>query len=138
MTDNPHEPESCQLTPRRCLGVTSGRACGMRPLSKSAWCWNHDPERALERDAARRRGGRNGNRRAPGPVPEGISLRDVDAIQRVLEQAVRDCLALDNSVQRARTIAYLASIGLTALSTADFEARLAALEQAAGVTRRSA
>jgi hypothetical protein len=71
-------------------------------------------------------------------VPTGLTLRDVPAIQSLLERAVQDCLGLDNGVQRSRTLGYLAGLALNALSVGDFEARLQALEQAAAQSRRSA
>jgi hypothetical protein len=109
----------------------------MRPLAGSDWCWNHSEAHAAQRDAARRLGGQRGSRRATGPVPDGLTLRDVPSIQAVFEQALRDCLALDNSVQRARTVGYLGSLALQALEVGSIEERLSALEAAAGQRRAS-
>jgi hypothetical protein len=137
MTDQPDEFHSPTLAPRRCLVVSSRGACLMPPLADSDFCWNHDPSRSDDRAAARRRGGQRGKRSTAGQVPDGLELRDVPAIQALLERAVVDCLALDNGVQRARTLGYLAGLALQALSVGSFEDRLTALEQSAGM-RRSA
>src|SRR5438093_6019752 len=59
-------------------------------------------------------------------------LASVDGIRRLLEIAVMDTLALDSGVQRCRTLAYLAQVGLKTLEIAHFEERVEALEEAVG------
>lgn len=51
-------------------------------------------------------------------------------IRRILEVAVLDTLGLENSIARARTLAYLAMIAIKLLETGEMEERLAYLESA--------
>ena len=57
-------------------------------------------------------------------------LSSVPDIRRLLEIAVIDTLALDNSVARARTLAYLAQTALKCLEVGELEERVAMLEAA--------
>ena len=57
-------------------------------------------------------------------------LRDLDQLWRVLEIALIDALALDNSIARVRALAYLVQVGLGLMDKTEFEARLAVLEAA--------
>jgi hypothetical protein len=57
-------------------------------------------------------------------------LGTVQQIQRIVEIAVLDTLGLENTIARARTLAYLAQIGLKALEVAEFDERVQALEAA--------
>ena len=107
----------------------------MPPLADSEFCFAHDPRNRKEAQAARRKGGvarqinqRGGRAENPGESPGAPPLRSVAAIQSVLEQAVGDVLALENSALRSRTLGYLAQIALKALEVGDLEARLNALE----------
>jgi hypothetical protein len=111
-----------------CHGTNArGEPCGMAPLEGRDFCWAHDPENRGKAAAARRQGG--ANRRRSKTAPEDAPrLRDVDSVQSILEQAVADTLALENSVQRNRTVAYLATCLLSALEKGEFEQRLAELE----------
>ena len=111
-----------------------GEPCGMTPLEGKDVCWAHDPENRRQAAAARRKGGYN--RRVPKvSAGDADPLRSVEAILSVLERAVADTQVLENSVQRNRTLAYLATAALNALEKAEMEQRIAALEQAANVQR---
>ena len=103
----------------------------MAPLEGRTFCWAHDPANRGKAAEARRQGGVNRRRSkaAPGDAPR---LRDVPSVQGILEQAVADTLALENSVQRTRTVAYLATVLLSALEKSDFEQRLSDLEARLG------
>ncbi len=115
---------------RNCEAKTkAGSPCLMAPLRDSRWCWNHDPGRARDRQAARKRGGLN-RRRSKGDSSVEVRLDDVAALREILETAVRDTLALENSVARARTLGYLAGQALRALELGAVDDRVAALEDA--------
>ena len=118
-----------------------GNPCGMPPLADSEFCFAHDPRNRREAQAARRKGGvaRQINQRGRAAKNTGEKsgeksgnppplLRSVTDIQEVLEQAVGDVLALENSALRSRTLGYLSQIALRALEVGDLEARLNALE----------
>jgi hypothetical protein len=57
-----------------------------------------------------------------------VQLRDVEAVQSLLEAVVRDTLAQPNSSARSRTLGYLLGLALEAIERGDLAARLAALE----------
>ena len=105
----------------------------MAPMAGSPYCFAHAPDRARERAEARKRGGRH---RSSGggtaALGEPVQLRDVASVQTLLERAVSDTLAQENSAQRSRTIGYLAGLALKALEVGELEDRLAALEARLG------
>jgi hypothetical protein len=55
-------------------------------------------------------------------------LGSVQQIRRLVEVAVLDVLGLENSINRARTLAYLAQTAAKLLEVGEHEERLAALE----------
>jgi hypothetical protein len=102
----------------------------MPPVAGSNRCFAHSPERAAERAKARRRGGRRTVVRnlfalSKDPLP----LRDVPAIQALLEKTVHETRAQRNSSHRSRAIGALLMIALKALETGSLEDRIAALEE---------
>lgn len=116
-------------TQRTCEATRkNGEKCRMPPLQGSAYCWAHDPAKTRERAEARKRGGRMAHRPA-GEVGD-VDLRDVAAVLALIERAVRDTLALKNSVPRNRAIGALAGAALKALEVGEMEARIEALERA--------
>jgi len=101
----------------------------MPPLEGSRYCFAHDPARAGDRAAARKRGGRN-RRTPPDATPaREVRLRDVGSVQALLEETVSTTLAQENSGQRSRTLGYLLGLALKALEVGKLEDCLAALEQ---------
>jgi hypothetical protein len=57
-------------------------------------------------------------------------VNTIYGLQRILEIAMLDTLAMENSLPRNRTLAYLTQVGLKALEVGNTEERLAVLEQA--------
>ncbi len=115
---------------RNCKAETkAGSPCQMAPLRGSSWCWNHDPGRARDRQAARKRGGLN-RRCSKADLSVEVRLDDVAALREILETAVRDTLVLENSVARSRTLGYLVGQALRALELGAVEDRVAAMEDA--------
>jgi hypothetical protein len=107
-----------------------GTPCQMPRLADAAYCFTHDPTRQRDRSLARTRGGLN--RRVPKANPLAIgsvSLRDIDAIQALLELAVRDTLVQENSGQRSRILGYLAGLAMKALEVGDLAKRVETLEE---------
>jgi hypothetical protein len=93
----------------------------------------HDPAHADEVAEGRRLGGQRRRREAAvtGAYDfEGLST--VAQIRRLVEVAVVDTLALENSVARARTLAYLAQTAAKLLEAGEHEERLQAVEAALG------
>src|SRR6266508_956427 len=108
-----------------------GRACRAAPLRDSEFCLWHDPDHAEQVEESRRLGG---SRRRREVTLSGVydleSVITVRDIQRLVEIAVMDTLALDNSVQRNRTLAYLAQTALRTIEVGELEERIRNLEAA--------
>jgi len=119
---------------RACKAIRDdGRTCGAAPLTDGDFCLWHDPAHADEVAEARRLGGMR--RRRETAVAGAYSfegLRTVEQIRRLVEIAVTDTLGLENSVARARTLAYLAQTATKLLEVGELEERLAAVEAALG------
>ena len=91
----------------------------------------HSPEHAEEMAEARRLGGLRRRREvAVSGAYDFVGLESVPDIRRILEVAVLDTLGLENSIARARTLAYLAMTAIKLLETGELEERLASLENA--------
>jgi hypothetical protein len=112
--------------------MADGRACRAGPQRDRPYCFSHDPERVEDAREARRLGGLR--RRREGTLSLAYDLRSLDTVEgirRILEIAVTDGLSLDNGVARVRLLISAASAAGRLLETADLEARLCALEEAA-------
>ena len=108
----------------------SGKPCRAAPLRDGAYCSMHSPERIKEVQEARRLGGQRRKRESTiSSAFQFASLNSVIEIRRILEVAVFDTLATENSIARNRTLAYLAQVALHTLEVGDFETRIAALEE---------
>ena len=108
-----------------------GQLCQAAPLKEGAHCFWHSPEHAEDVAEARRLGGLRRRREvAVTGAYEFPGLLSVADIRRLLEIAVLDTLGLENSISRARTLAYLATTAIKLLEVGEFEERLASLESA--------
>lgn len=115
---------------RGCDGVNAGGSpCGATAMRESRYCFFHSPDTQQEASDARRLGGQR--RKREGAVAGAYDLDDLataSQIRRLIEIAVFDTLALENSVSRNRTLAYLSQTALKMLEVGEYEDRLAALE----------
>src|SRR5437870_10004110 len=118
-----------QLTHRRCSATRSdGQLCGMPPMADSDFCWAHDPTNAEAAAEARRLGGMRHKREGTlASAYQFDGLGNVQDIRRLIEIAVLDTLGMENSIQRARTLAYLAQTALKSLEVGEVQDRLAVL-----------
>ena len=114
-----------------CSAITTGRvACTAPPLKDGPLCLWHDPAHADEVAEWRRLGGlRRRKEAAVAGAYQFDGLSSVPHVRRLVEVAVIDVLSLENSVSRARAIAYLAQIAAKLLEAGEHEERLARLEQ---------
>mgnify|MGYP001209082720 CR=1 FL=1 len=113
-----------------------GQACCAYSLLDSDFCFAHDPTKAAARKAARSAGGRARHGRTlktTSTGDQGVRLGSVADVVELLEGAVADLLALENSVARARAVGYLAGIAVRALEIAELEDRIGRLEDKVGV-----
>jgi len=124
---------------RACKAIKEdGSRCQAAPLQDSDFCLFHSPDHAKEAAEARRLGGlRRRKEKTVAGAYDIDGLNDVPKIRRLLEIAVFDTLALENSVARSRTLAYLAQIALKALEVGELETRLEALEATMGPRPRT-
>lgn len=107
---------------------TRGEPCGAFAVDGSTRCFMHDPERAGERAAARKKGGRNRLTPKGSTPPATVRLRTVEDVQRLLETLAGDTLRQENSARRTSAAVSVLSLALKALETGELEERLAALE----------
>jgi hypothetical protein len=110
---------------------SDGCPCGAPPLRDGDYCFWHDASRADEVAEARKLGGQRRRRElVVGGAFDFEGLGSVGSIRRLIEVAAVDALGLENSISRARTLAYLAQTAARLLETGELEDRLAALEHA--------
>ncbi len=111
--------------------MPDGRRCKAPALRGEDFCLFHSPSHEEEAAEARRLGGlRRRKEKTVAGAYEFGGLRTVTDIQRLLEIATLDTLALENSVARSRTLAYLSQTALKCLEVGELEERLALLEAA--------
>lgn len=127
MPDRPHPDK------RPCAALTdAGRPCRAAAMRDGAHCFLHDPASAKAAAQARRAGGLHRRREATAATI--YDLDDVATLRglwRVIEIAVLEYLALENSLARNRGLVSAVVAGTRLLATADIEARVTALEAAA-------
>lgn len=113
--------------------ATGGQQCGAAPLRDSAFCLWHDPEHADVVAEARKLGGGRKRKEATISVAYDFEgLATVPQIRRLVEVAVIDTLALDNTVSRSRALAYLAHTAAKLLEAGELEERLERIEASVG------
>ena len=117
---------------RACIAITSGGSqCRQAPLGGKEYCFWHDPEGTEEAQEARRLGGlRRRRERTVGDAYVFDGLATAEQIRRLVEIAVVDALGLENSIARARTLAYLAQTAAKLLELGELEDRLHEVETA--------
>jgi hypothetical protein len=107
-----------------------GGACGATPLREEEFCLWHSPNHEEEVAEARVLGGK---RRRRERIVQGVydfeGLDTIPKVRRLVEVAVLDTLGLENSVNRSRTLAYLAQTAVKLIEAGELEERLAAIEE---------
>ena len=122
---------------RQCaFGSATGKPCRAAPLRDGEFCLMHSPERVKEVQEARRLGGLRRRRESTiSSAYQFDSLNSVEGIRRIVEVAVLDTLAMENSIARSRTLAYLAQVALRTLEIGDLETRIADLEESTRIKK---
>ena len=111
----------------------NGAPCSANPLRDSEFCIMHDPEHVQVIAEARRLGGLR--RRREVTVQGAYDFEGLDTvpkIRRLVEIAVLDVLGLENSIARARALAYFAGIASDLLKTGELEDRVRTIEAILG------
>ena len=108
-----------------------GTPCSAPPLRDGEFCFWHSPEHAEEAAEARRLGGL---RRRKEKVVSGSydieGLETVPQIRRLVEIAVLDTLALENSIARSRALIAAAGAAAKLLEVGELEERIQTIERA--------
>lgn len=117
---------------RTCTAMREdGKPCLATPLRDRPFCFMHSPEHQEEAAEARRLGGvRRRRERVVSEAFDFDGLGSIGQIRRLVEVAATDTLGLENSIARARTLAYLAHTAQELLKTGELEERLVGLERA--------
>ncbi len=99
-------------------------------VSGSAFCMAHDPERAAQMAAARRKGAaaRHGRRIGTTGAAAAVTLAGPGDVLRVLESEVNVLLGMEVSISRSRAVGALLSVFVSTWESSEVERRLSALE----------
>ena len=120
------------MAQRVCRAIKEGGGpCEGTPMRDGEYCFWHSPEHREEAQEARRLGGLR--RRRESVVSGSYEIEGLGSaaeIRRLLEIAVTDTLSLENSIARARAIAYLAQTAIRLLETGELADRVDQLEAA--------
>ncbi len=105
----------------------NGERCQARKLAGEEFCYFHSPQVVVERAEARRRGGlrRHGDKGETG----SYIIKSSQDVLNILEDAINDACALENTQGRGKTLGYLCQIILKGFEVTEIENRLLALEE---------
>jgi hypothetical protein len=113
--------------------MPDGLACRAPALRGKSVCYWHDPDKAEEAAESRRIGGLHRRKaKSVATIYDFSGLRTVESAQRLLETAAIETLALENSIQRNRTLISAAAGAGKLIEAGDLDARLTAVEAAVG------
>ena len=109
----------------------TGEPCRAPRLRDGEFCFWHSPECAREAAEARKLGGLR--RRKEATIQGAYELDGLARLQqaqarRWIEIAAVDTLALENSIARSRTLAYLAQVATRNYETTELTDRVRAME----------
>src|SRR3954471_8928044 len=123
---------------KACQAMNSeGQPCQARPVLPSGFCYWHCPDQAEKRRRNNAKGGANrSNAKRAKKVAAAAGIKTIPDLQRLLSQAIDDALATRVSPTLLNALAG-ASKAIVDLGQAhELEARLQALETAAGLDER--
>ncbi|MDL1911527.1 hypothetical protein FBQ81_12695 [Chloroflexi bacterium CFX6] len=110
--------------------TTNGQPCRSQAIKGSQFCFIHDPAQGTKRAQARKKGGQRRRVAHHGDLSKiPAQVRTIGDVLAVLDYALIETLAHENSIQRGRLIVAIAGAFIEAIKTGEFEARLAALEE---------
>ena len=122
-----------------CTAVRAdGRPCRATKLRDEEFCFFHSPETAEEAAEARRLGGLHRRKKKSVAAIYGFAgLRTISDSQTLLETAAIETLAIENSINRNRTLATFVATAAKLIELGELADRVAALEAAALASRPS-
>ncbi len=92
------------------------------------YCYMHEPSRAADRAAARKKGGQNRQTPHSDPYSGPRQVRSLSDVLAVLDYTLSEALQLENSLNRGRLLVAICAEFTSAIKTGELEARLQALE----------
>jgi hypothetical protein len=93
-----------------------GQPCEAPAMPNSTWCYFHAPDRADERDANNKKGGRARSKRAATlPDGEDVVLMDVASVLALLSETVSQVRRGQVDPKIGNCLGYLASIALRSI-----------------------
>jgi len=115
-----------------------GVLCRAPARRGESFCFWHAPDTADEAAEARRLGGLHRRKKKTIATIYGFNgLRTVEDNQALLETAVTETFALENSIARNRTLIQAATTGAKLVEVGDHEERIATLESVIAARRRA-
>ena len=116
---------------RKCSFIRlDGSQCRAGPMRDQQYCFWHLPGNEEEAAETERLGGlRRRREKVMAETFDFQGLASVTDIRRLLEVAAVDALGLENSISRARTLAYLAQVAGRLLEVGELQDRVAELEE---------
>jgi hypothetical protein len=122
--DGTTNSKGCQMTNE------DGQPCSAPPMSNGNFCFFNDPEKAQQRESARRAGGIERTRRV-AVLPADTQdrhLRSIGELVELLRDATNWTIRGQLDPKVAYAVSHLVSIQIKALGQCELERRLAALE----------
>src|SRR5262249_47714397 len=105
------------MTGRPCAATrANGAPCGGYAIGDGAYCFAHAPDQAVQRDAARRRGGQAG-RVAVLPASD-VQVRSLGDVVTLVEATINDVRTGRVDVRVANAVGYLVNVAIRALEQA--------------------
>ena len=118
----------------RCKQIKpNGERCRGRAITKSEFCFFHEPSRAKQRHAAQRKGGLNRLKPAkvtvlPGNTSDAV-LSTADDVCRLLSETINQVRKGELDVKIANSVGYLAGVILKSRSQGELEDRIVEIEE---------
>ena len=113
--------------------MADGRPCRATPMRGEPFCFWHSTETADELADAQRMGRLHRRKKRTVATIYGFGgLRTIEDNQALLETITIETMALENSIARNRAVNSMLATGLRLVETGELEARVQALEAAAG------
>ena len=107
----------------------NGRRCRARPVKGASFCFFHDPNKSVERQAAQRLEAQNKMAVLPSTTPDA-PLNNMKDLIRLMGKAANQVLRGELDPKVANAFGYLCGLLMKAYHESEIELRLAALEAA--------
>lgn len=105
--------------------TASGQPCKMPATKGGRFCFNHSPDHAAQRAQARKIGGQNRHTPHAGDPAQVVGQpRTIEAAYTVLDYALAETIAADNSIPRNRLLVAIAAGYVDAIKTGEIETQL--------------